>query len=53
MKVILNADGVTGMPCDIHAMQHADNLIYTLVLFLFMLRCEINVTYYYMARVTC
>ena len=26
-------------------MQHADNLIYTLVLLLYMLRCEIKVTY--------
>ena len=29
-------------PSDIHAMQHADNLIYTLVLFLSTLRCEIK-----------
>ena len=46
--VILNDDGVNGKrffyPSDIHAMQHADNLIYTLVLFLYMLRCEIKVT---------
>ena len=28
-------------------MQHADNLIYTLVLFLYMLRCEIKVTLHY------
>ena len=34
-------------PSDIHAMQHADNLICrpTLVLFLYMLRCEIKITY--------
>ena len=32
----------------IHALQHVDNLIlYTLVLFLYMLCCEIKFTYYY------
>ena len=49
IMVILNDDDITGRrlfwPRDIRAMQHADNLIYTLDFFLYMLRCEIKVTY--------
>ena len=49
MMAICNDDGITEdgfLPSDIHAMQHADNLTYTLVLLLYMLRCEIKLLTY-------